>query len=109
MRAFCGPELGQDAILDQTTIVNFRHLLKRHDLTKAVFEAVADICRRAARCCAGGTIVDATLIAASPSTKNKAERRDSEMTSSKKGNQSYFGMKARVGVDAKSGWCTRRA
>jgi transposase, IS5 family len=51
----------------------------------------------------GGTIVDATLIAASPSTKNKEQRRDPEMSSSKKGNQWYFGMKAHVGVDADSG------
>ena len=56
------------------------------------------------RCCGGGTIVDATLIAASPSTKNEAQKRDPEMRSSKKGNQSrYFGMKAHIGVDAKSG------
>jgi len=51
----------------------------------------------------GGTIVDATLIAASPSTKNAAQQRDLEMSQSKKGNQWYFGMKAHVGVDAKSG------
>jgi len=53
----------------------------------------------------GGTIVDATLIAASPSTKNAAGQRDPEMRSSKKGNQWYFGMKAHVGVDARSGLC----
>jgi IS5 family transposase len=51
----------------------------------------------------GGTIVDATLIAASPSTKNKEQRRDPEMSQSKKGNQWYFGMKAHIGVDARSG------
>ena len=51
----------------------------------------------------GGTIIDATLIAASPSTKNKAHKRDPEMRSSKKGNQWYFGMKAHIGVDATSG------
>jgi IS5 family transposase len=103
MRAFCGLELGHDAIPDETTILNFRHLLERHDLTKAVFEAVAEHLEARGEMLRGGTIVDATLIAASPSTKNKAERRDPEMTSSKKGNQWYFGMKAHVGVDAKSG------
>ena len=51
-------------------------------------------------------IIDATLIAASPSTKNKAQKRDPEMPSSKKGNQWYFGMKAHIGVDAKAGSCT---
>jgi IS5 family transposase len=103
MRAFCGLELGHDTIPDETTILNFRHLLERHDLTKAVFEAVAEHLEARGEMLRGGTIVDATLIAASPSTKNKAERRDPEMTSSKKGNQWYFGMKAHVGVDAKSG------
>jgi len=51
----------------------------------------------------GGTIVDATLIAAAPSTKNREKRRDPEMRQSKKGNQWYFGMKARIGADAESG------
>ena len=50
-----------------------------------------------------GTIVDATLIAAPSSTKNKDNARDPEMHSSKKGNQWYFGMKAHIGVDADSG------
>ena len=93
MRSFCELELGRDAIPDETTILNFRHLLEAHDLTKAIF---GEMLR-------GGTIVDATLIAASPSTKNKEGKRDPAMRSSKKGNQWYFGMKAHVGVDAKSG------
>ena len=103
MRAFAGLELGRDAIPDETTILNFRHLLERHDLTKAVFAAVADHLEARGALLRGGTIVDATLIAASPSTKNEAQKRDPEMRSSKKGNQWYFGMKAHIGVDAKSG------
>lgn len=103
MRAFCGLELGRDAIPDETTILNFRHLLERHDLAKAIFTAVADYLAAKGELLRGGTIVDATLIAASPSTKNKAGQRDPEMSSSKKGNQWYFGMKAHIGVDAKSG------
>jgi transposase, IS5 family len=103
MRAFCGLELGRDAIPDETTILNFRHLLERHDLTKAVFAAVAAHLEARGEMLRGGTIVDATLIAASPSTKNEAGRRDPEMTSSKKGNQWYFGMKAHIGVDVESG------
>jgi IS5 family transposase len=103
MRAFAGLELGRDAIPDETTILNFRHLLERHDLTKAVFEAVAEHLEARGALLRGGTIVDATLIAASPSTKNAAQKRDPEMGSSKKGNQWYFGMKAHIGVDAKSG------
>jgi IS5 family transposase len=103
MREFCKLELGRDPIPDETTILNFRHLLETHGLTKAVFEAVADHLEARGALLRGGTIVDATLIAASPSTKNAAGQRDPEMRSSKKGNQWYFGMKAHIGVDARSG------
>ena len=103
MRAFCHLELGRDAIPDETTILNFRHLLETHALTKAMFEAVAEHLEARGALLRGGTIVDATLIAASPSTKNAAGKRDPEMRSSKKGNQWYFGMKAHIGVDARSG------
>ena len=103
MRAFCGLELGRDAIPDETTILHFRHLLERHDLTQALFEAVADHLEDKGALLRGGTIVDATLIAASPSTKNRAGRRDPEMSQSRKGNQWYFGMKAHIGVDTRSG------
>ena len=103
MRTFCGLELGRDAVPDETTILNFRHLLERHALTKAIFAAVAEHLEAKGEMLRGGTIVDATLIAASPSTKNREQKRDPEMSSSKKGNQWYFGMKAHVGVDAESG------
>ncbi len=68
-----------------------------------MFEAVAEYLEARGALLRGGTIVDATLIAASPSTKNEAGKRDPQMHSSKKGNQWYFGMKAHVGVDASSG------
>ena len=80
MRTFAGLELGRDAIPDETTILNFRHLLERQDLTKAIFEAVADHLAAKGELLRGGTIVDATLIAASPSTKNKgAEARSGDV------------------------------
>jgi IS5 family transposase len=103
MRTFCGLELGGDGIPDETTILNVRHLLERHELTRAIFEAISVYLQERGEMLRGGTIVDATLIAASPSTKNKDRKRDPEMRSSKKGNQWYFGMKAHVGVDAASG------
>ena len=103
MRAFCNLELGRDPIPDETTILNFRHLLEAHGLTKTVFEAVAEYLEARGALLRGGTIVDATLIAASASTKNEAGKRDPQMHSSKKGNQWYFGMKAHIGVDAISG------
>lgn len=103
MRAFVGLELGRDAIPDETTILNFRHLLERHDLTKAIFAVVKEHLEARGALLRGGTIVDATLIAAPPSTKNKSRQRDPEMRPSKKGNQWYFGMKVHIGVDAQSG------
>ena len=103
MRAFAGLELGRDAIPDETTILNFRHFLERHDLTKSMFDAVSSHLEDKGALLRGGTIMDATLIAASPSTKNKAGKRDAQMSQSKKGNQWYFGMKAHIGVDARSG------
>ncbi len=90
MRAFAGLEFGRDAIPDETTILNFCHLLERHDLTKAIFTAISDHLAAKGELLRGGTIVDATLIAASPSTKNREQKRDPEMSSSKKGNQWYF-------------------
>ena len=103
MRAFAGLELGCDAITDETTILNLRRLLETHDLTKSIFEAVSAHLEDKGALLRGGTIMDATLIAASPSTKNKEQRRDPEMSQSKKGNQWYFGMKAHIGVDSRSG------
>jgi IS5 family transposase len=103
MRDFAGLDLVNDPIPDETTILNFRHLLERHTLTEALFEEVSTYLEERALLLRGGTIMDATLIAASPSTKNKSGKRDPEMSQTKKGNQWYFGMKAHIGVDAKSG------
>ena len=103
MRDFAGLDLAHDPIPDATTILNFRHLLEKHNLTEALFDAVKSYLQERALLLRGGTIMDATLIAASPSTKNEARKRDPDMSQSKKGNQWYFGMKAHIGVDAKTG------
>ena len=103
MRNFAGLELGRDAIPDETTILNFRHLLEHHKLTQALFAVVKSWLEEHSLLMRGGTIMDATLIAASPSTKNRDGKRDPDMSQSKKGNQWYFGMKAHIGVDARSG------
>ncbi len=103
MRDFAGLDLGQDAVPDETTILNFRHFLERHKLTETLFSAVTEYLEEKSLLLRGGTIMDATLIAASPSTKNKERKRDPEMSQTKKGNQWYFGMKAHIGVDARSG------
>lgn len=103
MRAFAGLDAGVDAIPDETTILNFRHLLEAHGLAEAVFAEVNRLLAEKGLLLRQGTLVDATLIAAPSSTKNREGQRDPEMSQTKKGNQWYFGMKAHIGVDADSG------
>lgn len=94
MRRFAGIELGDDRIPDKTTILNFRHLLERHGQTVAIFVDVNDHLADQGITLRTGTLVDATIIDAPSSTKNKAKARVPEMSSTKKGNIWYFGMKA---------------
>ena len=103
MRRFVGLELGDDAIPDETTILNFRHLLEKHHLTSDIFEDVNVYLQEQGLLLAGGSIVDATIIHAPSSTKNKEKKRDPEMSSTKKGNTWHFGMKAHISVDVHSG------
>lgn len=99
MRRFVGIELGEDAFPDETTILHFRHLLERHELTPRIFEAVRGLLAARGLLLTSGTIVDATIIHAPSSTKNATGERDPEMKQTRKGNQWYFGMKAHVGTD----------
>lgn len=103
IRRFVGIDLNREAAPDATTLLKFRHLLEAHQLTESIFDAINAHLAEKGLFLREGTIVDATLIAAPPSTKNKEGKRDSEMHSSKKGNQWHFGMKAHIGVDAQSG------
>lgn len=103
MRRFAGIELGDDRIPDETTILNFRHLLERHGLTQAIFADISAHLADKGITLRSGTLVDATIIDAPSSTKNRAGARDPEMSSAKKGNDWSFGMKAHIGVDADSG------
>lgn len=91
MRRFAGIELGDDRIPDETTILNFRHLLERHGLTVAIFADVNAHLADKGITLRSGTPVDATIIDAPSSTKNKAGAGDPEMSSTKKGNTWYFG------------------
>jgi IS5 family transposase len=102
MRRFVGIDLGREPVPDETTILNFRHLLERHDLAKALFARVNAYLASRGLQVKGGTIVDATIIAAPSSTKNRAQGRDPEMRQTRKGQQWYFGMKLHVGVDSKT-------
>jgi transposase, IS5 family len=102
MRQFVGIDLGQEAVPDETTVCNFRHLLEEHQLGEEMLGAVnLHLQTRGVRITTG-TIVDATILHAPSSTKNREQKRDPEMHQTKKGNQWYFGMKAHVGVDSKS-------
>ncbi|CAN8142255.1 Rac prophage; IS5 transposase and trans-activator [uncultured Thiomicrorhabdus sp.] len=102
MRQFAGLSLNQ-AIPDSCTMMNFRHLLEKHQLSRKIFDEVNQWLADANVFLKEGTLVDATIIDAPSSTKNKTGTRDPEMHQTKKGNQYYFGMKAHIGVDAKLG------
>jgi len=103
MRRFADINIEVDVIPDETTILNFRHLLERHNLTKQIFEKTKRYLSEKGLLLREGTIVDATIINAPSSTKNQNRTRDKEMRQTKKGNQWYFGMKAHVGTDTSRG------
>ncbi|GAA0683337.1 IS5-like element ISVch5 family transposase [Marinobacterium maritimum] len=102
IRLFAGLSLDK-AIPDHTTIVKFRHLLERHDLARQVFKEVNQWLSEAGVLLKEGSLVEATIIEAPSSTKNKTGERDPEMHQTKKGNQWHFGLKALIGVDARTG------
>src|SRR5512144_2397159 len=96
-REFCHVDLGRERVPDATT------LMERHQIGAALFAKVGELLQANGLKLSGGTIVDATLIAAPPSTKNEQQSRDPEMHQSKKGKQWHFGMKVHIGVDSRSG------
>lgn len=100
---FLGIDLLSESVPDETTILNFRHLLEEYQLQKKFFEIVKKILEERGLLLREGTIVDATIIIAPSSAKNRNKERDPEMSSTKKGNDWYFGMKAHVGTDDHSG------
>ena len=102
LRGFARIDLSTDDVPDATTLLKFRRLLETHDLCRGLFTAInADLTARGLLL-REGTLVDATLIAAPPSTKNQKKERDREMHQTKKGNQWHFGMKAHIGADRDS-------
>ena len=102
-REFCRIDLGRERVPDATTLMNFRHLLEQHQLGAALFATVGELLMQNGMKLSGGTIVDATLIAAPPSTKNEDKQRDPEMHQTKKGNEWHFGMKLHIGTDSQTG------
>ncbi len=101
MRTFAGIDLGQEGAPDETTVCKFRHLLEREKLGKKLLTTVNAYLARNGIKISNGTIVDATIISAPSSTKNKEGKRDPEMHQTAKGKQWYFGMKAHIGVDSR--------
>jgi len=102
MRDFVGVDLGQEAAPDESTILQFRHLMEKHSLGDGLFNAVNTYLEENGMKVTRGTIVDASIINAATSTKNKNKSRDPDMHQTRKGNQWYFGMKAHVGIDSKT-------
>lgn len=102
MREFAGVDLGEGSAPDETSILNFRHLLEQHALGKPLLARVNEHLSDQGMKIGTGTIVDATILHAPSSTKNADQERDPEMHQTAKGKQWYFGMKAHVGVDSKT-------
>ncbi len=102
VRKFAGVDLGEERAPDETTILNFRHLLEKHGLAPKILETINRHLEQAGVKVQTGTIVDATIIHAPSSTKNSKGERDPEMRQTKKGNQWYFGMKGHIGADSQS-------
>lgn len=102
MQRFVGIDLGQTPAPDETTVLRFRHLLETHELGEVLFQTVNEHLEGQGIKVGTGTIVDATIIHAPPSTKNKDRSRDPDMHQTRKGNQWYFGMKGHIGVDSQS-------
>ena len=102
-RDFCRFDFGHERAPDSTTLLNFRHLMEEHNLGAALFAKVGELLLANGMKLSGGTIVDATLIAAPPSVKNEDKQRDPEMHQVKKGNQWHFGMKLHIGADSQTG------
>jgi transposase, IS5 family len=103
LRRFVGVDLGRERVPDGTTLLKFRHLLEEHDLGKQLFAKVGEVLQARGLKVGTGTIVDATIIGAPSSTKNKDKARDPEMHQTRKGQQWYFGMKLHIGVDSQTG------
>ncbi len=103
MRKFVGINFPEEDAPDATTLLKFRRLLEQNGINKLFFEAINCVMVESGHMLKGGTVVDATIINASPSTKNAEKQRDPEMHQTKKGNEWRFGMKCHIGVDAFSG------
>lgn len=104
MRSFMRIDFLEQQVPDATTLLKFRHLLEKNKIGEKIFADVKERLDKAGLIMHGGSIVDATIISSTPSTKNREKKRDPEMHQTKKGNQWYHGMKVHAGVDAGTGY-----
>lgn len=104
MRRFVGVDFFAEEAPDATTLLKFRHLPEKHKIGEKIFADVRERLIAAGLMMQGGTIVDATIIHAPSSMKNKTGKRAPEVHQVKKGNEWHFGMKVHVGVDAGTGY-----
>ena len=104
MRRFMRLDFAIEQVPDATTLLHFRHLLEEQELGQQLFTAQNEIFEQQGWIMRGGSIVDATIIAAPSSTKNATDTRDPAMHQTKKGSQWYFGMKGHIGTDAGTGY-----
>ncbi|MCD8003204.1 MAG: IS5 family transposase [Clostridia bacterium] len=102
-RKFMGLNFAEDQVPDATILLHFRRIVEDNKTGERLFAALNKAFEEAGFIWRGGTIVDATIVAAPSSTKNKSGERDPEMHRTKKVNQWYFGMKTHIGVDAGTG------
>lgn len=103
LRSFVGIDLGRERVPDGTTLLKFRRLLEQHKLGETLFAKVGEVLQGQGLKVGAGTIVDATIISAPSSTKNKEKKRDPEMHQTAKGKNWFFGMKLHIGVDSETG------
>lgn len=104
MRSFMHLDFLTEQVPDATTLLHFRHLIEDNKIGEEIFKDVKNRLDKAGLIMHGGSIVDASIISAPSSTKNKEGKRDPEMHQTKKGNQWHYGMKIHSGVDAGSGY-----
>jgi IS5 family transposase len=102
MHQFVGIDLAKEPVPDESTILQFRHLMERNNLGDELFRLVNLYLAENGMAINRGTMVDATIISAPSSTKNKTKTVDPDMHHTRKGNQWYFGMKTHIGVDSKT-------
>jgi len=103
-RNFMGINFYDDQAPDATTLCNFRKLLNENGITQKFHDSINRFLDKHGKLMHGGTIVDATIVAAPTSTKNSENKRAPEMHQVKKGNQWYFGERLHIGADAGTGY-----